>query len=215
MMRILIVFLLSFPFYLPAQENSDKKSKELLSELSKKYRGYTSIKADFTILIEDPRDQSSVEQKGTLFLKGKKYKIQIEGQDVISDGQTRWTFLKDANEVQIDNQKTEEHAITPSNIFTMYEKGWKSKYAGEQKVKNVSYQVIELVPLEGKSRNIFKVKLFINKLQKTIASARILDRNGTTQTITVDKFVPDGAASDSLYVFNTSAYPGSEVIDLR
>ena len=198
-----------------AQDGVDKKAQEILSGLSKKYKSYNSVKADFSILIEDPRDKSKMEQSGTLFLKGNKYKIQIEGQDVFSDGKTRWTYLKDANEIQIDNQRTEENAINPTNIFTIYEKGWKSKYTGEQKTKNVAYQVVELVPVDGKSKNVFKVRLMINKQQKSIASAKIYDKNGTTQTITVEKFVADGAGDDSIYVFQESKYPGSEIVDLR
>lgn len=213
--RICFFLLLLMPALAFAQDGVDKKAQDILSGLSKKYKSYNSVKAVFSILIEDPRDKSTMEQKGTLFLKGDKYKIQIEGQDVFSDGKTRWTYLKDANEIQIDNQRAEENGINPTNIFTIYEKGWKSKYTGEQKVKNVAFQVVELVPVDGKSKNVFKVRLMINKLQKTIASAKIFDKNGTTQTITVEKFVADGAGDDSIYVFQASQYPGSEIVDLR
>lgn len=194
---------------------TDKKAQQILSGLSTKYKSYKSIMADFSIVIENSKDKTKQEQKGTLYLKGHKYKLQIAGQDIISDGTTRWTFLKDANEVQIDNQKSNDNLITPSNIFTIYEKGWLSKYDGDQKLKGIVYQIVELVPTEGGSKNIIKVRLVINKNQKTISSAKIFDKNGSIQTISLEKFIPDAAGDESIYVFNTNKYPGSEVIDLR
>jgi outer membrane lipoprotein carrier protein len=193
----------------------DKKAQDILKAVSAKYKSLKSIKATFSITIENTKDKSQDVQNGVLYLKGQKYKLEIAGQDILSDGKTRWTYVKDANEIQIDNQRTDENAITPTNIFTIYEKGWLSKYTGEQKDKNGSMQMIELVPTDAKSKNIFKVKLTINKTQKTITSAKVYDKNGSIQTISVQKLIPDGATEDSLFVFNSSKYPGSEIIDLR
>ena len=213
--KIVFALLVFFSCALNAQNKDDKKAQEILNGLSAKYKSFKSLKATFSILIENGQDKSTQEQKGVLYLKGKKYKLEISGQEIICDGTTRWTYLKDANEVQIDNYKPEEGAITPSNVFTIYENGWQSKYTGEQKLKNVLYQLVELIPSDGKSKNVFKVKLMINKIQKTIASAKIFDKNGSIQTISVEKLIPDGANEDSIYVFNSQHYPGSEVIDLR
>jgi outer membrane lipoprotein-sorting protein len=209
---LVILFILNSTFTF---SQTDKKAQEILKGLSTKYKSYKSIKASFSIVIENAKDKSKQIQKGILFLKGHKYKLEIAGQEIISDGKTRWTFLKDANEVQIDNQKTDEHSITPANIFTIYETGWLSKFTGEQKERNVSYQNIELVPTDANAKNVFKVKLSINKSQKTISSAKLFDKNGSIQTISVDKFVPDGAGDDNIFVFKADSFPGAEVIDLR
>ena len=206
-----------FLFLLPALSlfsQTDKMAQDILKGLSSKYKSLKSIKANFTILIEN-NDKSKQEQIGILSLKESKYNLQIAGQDIISDGKTRWTYVKDANEIQIDNQKKDENSITPSNIFTIYEKGWLSKYLGEKKIKNITYQNIELIPIDTKTKNVFKVKLVIDKVQKTIASAIIYDKNGSVQTITVSKFTPNGANDESIYIFTSAKYPGSEVVDLR
>jgi outer membrane lipoprotein-sorting protein len=211
--RKLFFFLLFFTTTTFAQ--TDKQAQTILNGLSSKYKSYSSIKATFSISIENEKDKSKQSQSGTLYLKGNKYKLQIVGQEIISDGKTRWTYVKDANEVQIDNQKKDEGSITPTNIFTVYEKGWFSKYIGEKKVKKSTYQYIELVPAEAKSKNIFKVKLTINKAEKSIVSAVIYDKNGAIQTISVDKFIPNGANEEGIYIFKSENYPGSEVVDLR
>src|SRR4051812_17564792 len=110
---------------------TDKKAQDILKTVSTKYKSFKSLKASFSITVENGKDKSKEVQSGILYLKGQKYKLEIAGQDILSDGKTRWTYVKDANEVQIDNQRIDENAITPANIFTIYEKGWQSKYSAD------------------------------------------------------------------------------------
>ena len=213
-----IRLLLILPFALAlsiAAKGQDKKSQEILNAVSAKYKSYKSVKASFTITIQNPKDKSKSTEKGNLLLKGSKYKLEIAGQEIICDGTTRWTYVKDANEVQIDNQKKDENAITPTNIFTMYEKGWQSKFIGEKKEGTATIQSIELVPIDPKKKNIFKVKLSINKNDRAIVSAIIFDKNGSVQNITVDKFMPDGVTDEKVLLYNAASYPGAEIVDLR
>lgn len=57
----------------------------------------------------------------------------MDGQEIYCDGKTMWTYLKDANEVQISNYNPKSSDINPSEIFTVYEKGFLSKFIGEGK----------------------------------------------------------------------------------
>jgi outer membrane lipoprotein carrier protein len=211
--KIALFLLLLAPAFFYAQ--TDQKAQEILKGVSAKFKSFKSLKAAFTITVENPKNKTKEVQKGNLYLKGSKYKLEIAGQDVICDGKTRWTFVKDANEVQIDNQKTDDNTISPTNIFTMYEKGWLSKFTGEVTEKGIVYQQVELVPIDAKNKNIFKVKLMINKKDKMIASAKLMDKNGGIQTINVDKLTAEGAGDEAIYVYSAAKYPGAEVVDLR
>jgi outer membrane lipoprotein carrier protein len=215
--KFIIGLLILFTVFSFAQtaEQKDKKAEDILKGVSNKYKSFKSVKAAFKITVENPQNKSKDVQSGTICLKGNKYRLEVAGQDIVTDGKTRWTYVKDANEVQIDNQRTDENAITPTNLFTMYEKGWLFKFMGEQTEKGMIYQLVELIPVDPKKKNIFKVKLTINKNDKFITTAKLFDKNGGTQTIAVDKLSPNSCDADSLYSFNTNKYPGAEVIDLR
>ncbi|MFM9026558.1 MAG: LolA family protein [Bacteroidota bacterium] len=209
---LLFSFLLMISGSLPAQ---DKKAQEILNGVSSRYKSYKSVKAQFTITVQSPQNNSKTIEKGTIFIKGSKYRLEIAGQEVISDGTTRWTFVKDANEVQIDNQRKDDNSITPTNIFTMYEKGWQSKFIDEKTEAGKTVQNVELVPVDPKKKTIFKVKLSVNKADKSILSAVMYDKNGSIQTIAVDKFTPEGVTDETVFVYSASKYPGAEVVDLR
>jgi outer membrane lipoprotein-sorting protein len=196
-------------------EDVDKKAKNILKKVSEKFRRYKSVKATFIISIENQKDKSSDVQKGTIQLKGDKYRLHVADQDIISDGKTVWTYMKDANEIQVNNASKDTNAITPANFLTLYEKGFLFKFIGEEKEKGMVYQLVELIPVDPKKKSVVKVKLRISKKEQMINTARLIDKNGNIVTYKIENLFPDSASADSLFNFNVKNYPGAELIDLR
>ena len=209
---LMVVVFLLLCTHLYAQ--SDPKSVDILKSVSAKYKSLSSVKAEFTIAQEAEKGKSSDKQKGTIILKGKKYKLDIAGQEIINDGATNWSFLKEANEIQISDASENDAAVSPANIFTMYEKGFLSKYIDEKMEGGKTIINIELTPTD-KSKKIFKIKLSIDKSEKLVVSAKIFDKNGNHYTYSVDKFTPNFAAPDNLFTMDAKAHPKAEIIDLR
>ncbi len=212
--KIIIAAAVLFTSVFSVQAQTDKKAQEILNGVSTKYKSFTSVKADFALTLDNPSEKIKDTQKGVVYLKGNKYRIEIAGQEIVSDGKSVWTYLKDANEVQITEAVADKDAITPTNIFTAYEKGFKSKFTEEKNVKGVPMQMLELIPEDSK-KSFFKVHLTINKTDKVIDSVKLFDRNGNRYTYSILKFIPNGVASDDVFVFNKARYPGIEVVDLR
>ena len=197
-----------------SQDKKDPKAQEILKGLSSKYKSMKSFSASFKVISKDQKNNTTDTQSGSLLVKGKKFHLTIKGQEIISDGTSTWTLLKESNEVQINEVSEKSDAITPTNIFTIYEKGFSSKYLGETKVGNITMQQIELVPDDTK-KSYFKIQLNINKAEKVISSAKIFDKNGTHFTYSIDVFKANADAPDAAFTFNQSKYPGIEVVDLR
>ncbi len=208
----LVTFSLSFA---QTEEKAEKKAKDILKKVSAKFKSYKSLKATFILTIENQKDKSSDVQKGTIQLKGDKYRLNVAQQDIVSDGKTIWTYMKDVNEIQVNSAAKDSNAITPANFLTLYEKGFLFTFTGEEKEKGMVYQLVELVPVDPKKKSVVKVKLKISKKDQMVYSARLIDRGGTIVTYNVEKFSPEAAAADSIFTFNTKNYPGAEIIDLR
>ncbi len=210
---ILFVFvLLNVPSF--SQTQTDKKADEILKVLTKKYKGFTSIQADFSYTIDNPAQKTSETHKGSIASKGNKYKLNINNQDVISDGKTVWTYLKESNEVQVNDVNIKEDAITPTNIFTMYDKGFVFKFVEEKNEDGKVFQIIDLMP-EDKNKKFFKARLKINKADKSLVSSKIFNKDGSHFIYSIDKFTPNVPLNDDLFTFNKAAYPKVEVVDLR
>ena len=197
-----------------AQNSKDPKASEILKGVSNKYKSLKSYTASFKVTTLDQKNKTTDSQTGSLTVKGSKYRLIIKGQEVISDGKTVWTYLKESNEVQINDASEKTDAITPTSIFTIYEKGFSSKFMNEAKAGNKTNQIIELVPDDTK-RSYFKIQITISKEDKMLSSAKIFDKNGTHLTYSIEKFNANADAPDNLFTFETSKYPGVEVVDLR
>ncbi|HNW53677.1 MAG TPA: outer membrane lipoprotein carrier protein LolA [Bacteroidales bacterium] len=189
---------------------TDKKATAILDEVSVKTKAYKTIKVEFTYAMDNAKQKIHDKFKGTLLSKGDKYKLTAAGQDVISDGKTVWTYLKDTKEVQINNVGEDDDAFTPTKLLSGYNKDFKSKFIEEKG----NEQFIELYPLK-KGKSFTKVQLTIDKNKKQISKFVIYDRNGSTFTYLVDKFVTDQPIADNVFTFNKAEHPGVEINDMR
>jgi outer membrane lipoprotein-sorting protein len=195
-------------------QQKDLKAEQILNAVSTKYKSYKSVQADFVLKIESGQSDTKDQQTGTLYVKGNKYKLQINNQEIISDNNTVWTYLKDANEVQINSFEKDDNSISPSEIFTIYEKNFLYAFAEEKNVGGKIIQFIDLTP-NDKSKPYFKVRLAIDKAAKAIQSAVVFDKNGNRYTYEIKKFTANPDLNDTFFAFDSKKYPGIEVVDLR
>ncbi len=216
MKKLLIGALIIVGSVFTAFAQSEVKAKEILAEVSKKYRTYDVIKTEFSYTLENPQAKIKETQSGTLFVRSKvnKYKVILKGQELISDGKNQWTYLKADKEVQLSEVDNSSDALNPAKIFTIYEKGFKSVYTNDTKLNGKVLHNIDLTPLDGK-RSFFKVRLQIEKLTKQITNAVIFDKNGNKYTYTIKTFMPNVKVPESTFAFDSKLYPGVELVDLR
>ena len=209
-MKKLIFLVIIAALNMAAFAQSDKKATAILDEVSVKTKAYKTIKIEFTYSMDNAKQKIHDKFKGTLLSKGDKYKLTAAGQDVISDGKTVWTYLKDTKEVQINNVGEDDDSFTPTKLLSGYSKDFKSKFIEEKG----NEQYIELYPLK-KGKSFTKVQLIIDKSKKQISRFVIYDRNGSTFAYLVDKFVTDQPIADNVFTFNKAEHPGVEINDMR
>lgn len=203
------------------KEVVDAKAKGILDEVAAKTKTYTSIKAEFTNVTEkqetNAKSKVTDTQTGTLQLKGTKYKLEFKGQTIFCDSKTQWTYIKESNEVQVNNapDPKETDNINPVNIFTLYEKGYKYKYEKEDVVSGVKVDIVNLYPLDAAKKTYHTIRLTIDREKKQIIAVKIINKNGTSSTITVKNFTPNSDMPDTMFTFSKADYKGVEVVDLR
>lgn len=227
MKKLALLALVSLSIYAPVFAQKDAEAKAILSQVSQKYKAYDAVKSDFTFTLDNPSAGIKETQTGTLLARSKanKFKVTLFGKDasgkpavaqeIMSDSKTQWTFLKKTNEVQVnavDNSNNE--ALNPAHIFTIYEHGYKYLYTGDQKVSGVTYQIVDLTP-EDANKVFFKIRLMIDKVKKQLYSALIFDKNGTKYNYTITSFAPNFKVADNAFAFDAKTHPGVEVVDLR
>lgn len=193
---------------------NDKNAEKLLDLISKRYKNFKTMKADFVYSIESKIDNQQEKQKGTLYVKGNKFRLDVNGQMIICDNSTIWTYSKEVNEVQVNDYKPKENAIRIEDIFTMYNKGFLYKIDEEKKEGGKELAIVELTP-KDKKRNFYKIKLTIDRTNQSIIKTVVYDKNGNIHSYTITNQFPNIKLKEDFFSFNKAQFPGIEVIDLR
>jgi len=194
-------------------QTKDLKAIALLDEVSAKTKSYKSIRADFSYTMENKQAKINEEKTGTLTLSGDKYRLKTAGQEVICDGKLVWTYLKESNEVQINDLDTKEDALTPSKLLSSYNANYKSKILKDRPSNNPDEVTIELIP--NVIKNFIKAILVVDKVKKQVKSFMLFDKSGNTFTYKITKYQTDIPVSASDFTFDKSKFPGVEVNDMR
>ncbi|MEO6961259.1 MAG: outer membrane lipoprotein carrier protein LolA [Puia sp.] len=194
---------------------NDPEAKQILDKASARIRAYKSIQAIFTLEIQDADGKSQDVKKGTIWMKGNAYKVDITGQEIYSDGKTIWTYDKSSNEVTITKSDPSSSALSPQKLFTnFYDKDFLYKVNGEKKQGAKTVQEIEMTPID-KTRNFHKIYLYIDRKSHMVVSGKMLDKSGNRYLYTINNLKGNLALTDGSFVFDKAKHPGVEEVDLR
>jgi outer membrane lipoprotein-sorting protein len=198
-----------------AHAQQEATAKKLLNQVSQKYDNYKTIQAIFSFSAKQA-DGAVYTDNGTLSLdkKDNKYLIEMKSQQLISDGKSTWTILKEEGEVQINDADNSNDNINPSNIFSFYKSGFKYVSVADERLGQALLHVVELSPIDTK-KNYLKIKLRIHKSTKQIYDATVFDKSGSRYTYTIKSLKGNVSFPAGTFTYNKSKYPGLEVVDLR
>lgn len=189
----------------------DAKAKNVLNKVSKNLKSLKSMTASFKISINDKSGKSQGTKAGTVAMQGNKFVLKISGQEIYNNGTTSWTYIKESNEVQVNEVDADDDAFTPSKLFTnFYEKEYAYKYLTAK--SGVIY--IGLVPLK-KSMQFDKIVLKVSEKSNTVIGGTVYDKNGNIYKYSVYNYKKNPSIASSSFEFNQANYSGVEVIDLR
>jgi outer membrane lipoprotein-sorting protein len=83
----------------------------------------------------------------------------------------------------------------------------------QKKEGGQTYDVVDLTP-ENKNNQIYKIRLMVNRKDRSVRSFRVFEKNGNRSNYLITKFNPT-EVDDKLFVFDQSKYKNVEVVDLR
>lgn len=208
---LLIAFIFSVS---QAFSQVDTKAKEILDKVSQTTKSYTSITADFDFIMENREVDIRESNEGNIIIQKEKYKLTISGIEIYNNGANQWTYMPDAEEVNISSADSEEEEmINPASIFTIYEKGFINTYLGEFTNNDRKTYKIELTPTE--EQEFSRVIIEINQKSYQIISAIMFGTDGNQYAINIKNMKTETNYNESTFQFNTAAYPNVDVIDMR
>ena len=207
-MRYILFTFILIPILSFSYVDPDKKAFSLLNSMSDNYKKMKGFSTTFTYSMINLTENISDSFEGKIFVKGDKYVLNIEGQKIINDAKTSWTYMDDLNEVTVWDFDPSEQDISLNNIFEIYKDGFNYKYIGEVDGLNI----IELYPQDN-SKNYYKIVFNID-LNNYLHSFSVFDNTNSKNVYTINEFVEE-ELDNTFFTFDVSLYPDIEVIDFR
>ena len=192
----------------------EDKAKAILDKASAKMKGYTSLTIKFNVKITTVDSDDPINQKGNIQIKDGMYKLDMTDQEVYNDGKTITTFLKEDNECyNSDVDEADEDFISPEELLTIWEDGYKFKYGGETDYAKEKCDIIFLYPTNPKESKFHTIKLIINKEKKQVVWIHLRGKDGSKMTYKLLELTKDLEMDDSIFKFNPAEHPGVECYD--
>ncbi|MBN2807047.1 MAG: outer-membrane lipoprotein carrier protein LolA [Prolixibacteraceae bacterium] len=212
MKKVIVIAILLSSMVTYAQ--TAQKAKTILDQVSQKTKSYQSITADFQFTMENSEVNLYESGRGTIMVQGNAYKLKISGVEIFCDGKNLWTFMQEADEVNItDMSQAEDNPINPATIFTIYEHGYTNNYLGEFTSEAKKTFKIEMIPDEIKEFK--RVILEVDQKTYQILGAVLDGTDENRYTIKINNMNTAVNYPASTFVFDPSKYPGVNVVDMR
>ena len=209
MRKALIILLLALPAIIAAQNNNEK-ARQQIQKLAGLIQSYKNIRIEFTYNLENTESKINENRDGTMWISGNRYRLMIAGQIIVNDGKSLYTYMPDAQEVQINEVTADDDNLSPLAIITGYEKKYRIKYLREDNKRNM---VIDITPIECKK--FYKIRLEIDTQTSQLTKFSLHDRSGSVYSYLIRKFEVNREVQPNYFTFNPADYPGIEVVDLR
>tara|TARA_B100002052_G_scaffold57419_1_gene50496 strand:- start:1629 stop:2255 length:627 start_codon:yes stop_codon:yes gene_type:complete len=208
MRKIIISFFLVLFNSLFSYSQEDKRALDMLNSMSDNYKKMKGFTSSFTYTMKNLTEDISDSFSGKISVKDDKYVLFIEGQKIINDSKTVWTYLEELNEVTISDFDPNEQDISINNVFEVYKEGYKHKFIGKEDGKNI----VEIYP-EDEYKSYFKISFKILE-NNQLSSFTVHDKSNSIFIYSINDFLEEDLDS-SLFTFNIELYPEIEVIDFR
>jgi len=196
--------------YLSAGEK-DPKATTVLKKTSDKIKGFSSYEMQFR-MTHYLNKSSQKEWPGIYRQAGKKFYFDLDQQLVISNGKVTWLYLKQRNEVQLNDAESDESTMLSPKFFTELYKSNDFVYVLSD--VSGSQNLIDFKPLDKRS-SYAKITLKINKKSNLPVEIIVINKDGTRYYFKEILFTPGKKFSESIFNFNVGKYPGIAVEDLR
>lgn len=195
-----------------AQDNS----KAVLSALTKEVDSYSSLYVEYNMLTENKQLNTSKRDAGKLTASKNRFKLTTGNLEVYCDGETQWSYIKDANEVTISLADPDGDDIfsNPVKFITGQRKDFKYKYKGEVEVDGKVLTEIDYYPKDLQAPySIIRMHLDQKKMQPH--SIKYFGKDGVLFTLNLVQYKPNIPVTTTEFTFNPSGIPEIEIVDLR
>ena len=194
----------------------DPKADPYLQGVSNQFDMNEGYQIQMDYIREDIMRETYAEGKGTIWMKGLKYKIVVDEYITYYDGNKLYSQNTEAEEVYVSIPDPDQPGYlqaVPIKIIKSYEQDFKYKFMGSSHFKGKERIEVQLYPKDI-SGPYSMLKMFINPHTLTLEAIQLKHKEGIQYTMILSEVKGNQKLEDDTFVFNPTDYPNTEVIEL-
>lgn len=150
---------------------------------------------------------------GNMIVEGKRFRVKSAMIDSWFDGKTQWTYSPSTNETSISEPTDEEiQQINPFAIINAFRDAYNAQLAPG--AASDRFRRIILTP-KDRHADITRVELSIPKEASYPSRIVVKLASGEVCVLNMSRFIRGASYPPSTFVYDPSAYPGAQTVDLR
>jgi outer membrane lipoprotein carrier protein len=201
-----------FVLILNVQGQSDPQAIKILDKLSAAALASPSVSMKFSLITINEMERINDTIAGSLIMAKDQFKLELPDNITWFNGTATWNYLKAEKEVTITkpDKKDDSFLSKPSAIFTLYKKGYKTRFIEE----NANSTVVDLYPEDIKS-DLVRIRLAIGKSGTDLTGAEYKRKDGIVVYLIVNEYNLKTKPDPATFTFNPQNFKGVEIIDMR
>lgn len=190
--------------------------KRIFNQINEKVDQETAYQIDFELQMEYVGEPTTT-QRGKLSVQDKKFRLTLNDQEYISDGNSLWIHLKSDKEIQIFNldDNTEWANLSPIQLLQHYcSNDYVSRSLGATVEDQKEVIHIEFAP-NDKDQDIFKVRISYDEKNNEISRIKTFNRDGSRITLQANNYQFKKLSDTNYFTLDLADHPKAHVEDMR
>ena len=194
----------------------DSRAEKYLQTVSEQFDLDKAYVIQMDYIREDLMQETSAEGEGTIWMKGLKYKIVVDEYIVYYNAEKLYSQNTETEEVYVSVPEPDEPGYlqaVPIKIIKAYEQDFNYQYIGNTNLMGKNLLEIQLYPKDI-SGPYSMLKMFVNPVSHKLQATQLKHKEGILYTMLLSEIREDLSIGESLFEFDPSAYPDTEIIEL-
>jgi outer membrane lipoprotein-sorting protein len=194
----------------------DSRADKYLQTVSEQFDMEQAYVIQMDYIREDLMQETSAEGEGTIWMKGLKYKIVVDEYIVYYNGEKLYSQNTETEEVYVSVPEPDEPGYlqaVPIKIIKAYEQDFNYQYIGNANLMGKNLIEIQLYPKDI-TGPYSMLKMFVNPISHKLQATQLKHKEGILYTMLLSEVRKDKNIQESLFEFDPSAYPDTEIIEL-
>ncbi len=205
--KMMIFFVLLFSGTASAQNKAQVLLKKTLDKMS----AFKNFEAGLSYSMDNQANNIHEKKTGVIYVEGDKFRIELMGQVIISDGKNMWTVIKDSKEVMLSALDPDDPTnVSPTRILQEY-----SDYNARFEKGRSKGNLKTLVLTSKKKAAFHKVTITIDANRYLVRKFSLYDDDGNVFTYDIYNFKSNVNFPKGTFSYDPKAFPGYELEDMR